>query len=65
MVDAHLLALARAPAIGFGKYIISATTPFTPGDLAGLGRDAPAVVRRLFPDAGRGVRAARLGRCSR
>jgi len=51
-VDAHLLAMARAPAIGFGKYIISATTPFTPGDLAGLSRDAPAVVRRLFPDAG-------------
>jgi len=51
-VDAHLLAMARAPAIGLGKYIISATTPFTPGDLAGLSRDAPAVVRRLFPDAG-------------
>jgi len=52
VVDAHLLAMAGAPAIGFGKYIISATTPFTPGDLAGLRRDAPAVVRRLFPDAG-------------
>ena len=52
VVDAHLLAMAGAPAIGLGKYIISATTPFTPGDLAGLRRDAPAVVRRLFPDAG-------------
>jgi len=51
VVDAHLLAMAGAPAIGFGRYIISATTPFTPGDRAGLGRDAPAVVRRLFPDA--------------
>ena len=51
VVDAHLLALAGAPAIGFGRYIISATTPFTPADRAGLGRDAPAVVRRLFPDA--------------
>ena len=51
VVDAHLLALARAPATGFGRYIISATTPFTPGDRAELGRDAPAVVRRLFPDA--------------
>jgi UDP-glucose 4-epimerase len=49
VVDAELLAAARAPAIGFAKYIISATTPFTPGDLAGLGEDAPAVVRRLFP----------------
>jgi UDP-glucose 4-epimerase len=51
VVDAHLLAMAGAPAIGFGRYIISATTPFTPADRAGLGRDAPAVVRRLFPDA--------------
>ena len=50
-VDAHLLAMAGGPAIGFGRYIISATTPFTPADRAGLGRDAPAVVRRLFPDA--------------
>jgi UDP-glucose 4-epimerase len=51
VTDAHLLAMAGAPAIGFGRYIISATTPFTPADRAGLGRDAPAVVRRLFPDA--------------
>jgi nucleoside-diphosphate-sugar epimerase len=58
-VDAHLLALDRAPEIGFGRYIISATTPFGPGDVEELHRDAPAVVRRLFPDyediyAGRG-----------
>jgi nucleoside-diphosphate-sugar epimerase len=52
VADAHLLAMAGAPAIGFGRYVISATTPFTPADRAGLGRDAPAVVRRLFPDAG-------------
>jgi nucleoside-diphosphate-sugar epimerase len=50
VADAHLLALARAPEIGFGKYIISATTPFTRGDLAALREDTPAVVRRLFPD---------------
>jgi UDP-glucose 4-epimerase len=50
VADAHLLALARAPEIGFGKYIISATTPFARGDLAALREDAPAVVRRLFPD---------------
>ena len=47
---AHLLAMERAADIGFGKYIVSATTPFTPADLAGLRDDAPAVVRRLFPD---------------
>jgi len=49
-VDAHLLALERAPQIGFGRYIISATTPFGPDDVDELHRDAPAVVRRLFPD---------------
>jgi nucleoside-diphosphate-sugar epimerase len=49
-VDAHLLALERAPEIGFGRYIISATTPFGPDDLAELHRDAPGVVARLFPD---------------
>jgi UDP-glucose 4-epimerase len=49
VVDAHLLALDRAPTIGFGRYIVSATTPFTPADLAALRADAPAVVRRLFP----------------
>ena len=50
VVGAHRLALDRAPAIGFGRYIISATTPFSRGDLASLRTDAPAVVRRLFPD---------------
>jgi len=50
VVSAHRLALDHAPAIGFRKYIISATTPFTRGDLSELRADAPAVVRRLFPD---------------
>jgi UDP-glucose 4-epimerase len=48
-VDAHLLALEKAPAIGFGRYIISATTPFLPEDLADLRVDAPGVVRRRVP----------------
>jgi UDP-glucose 4-epimerase len=50
VVAAHQRALDRARAIGFGRYIISATTPFTRDDLAVLRADAPAVVRRLFPD---------------
>ena len=50
IAEAHLLAMARAAEIGFGRYIISATTPFTTADLAALREDAPAVVRRLFPD---------------
>lgn len=50
VVSAHRLALDRAPHIGFGRYVVSATTPFARADLAGLRTDAPAVVRRLFPD---------------
>jgi len=46
-VDAHLLALGSE--LGFGRYIISATTPFGRDDLAQLRDDAPGVVRRLFP----------------
>ena len=50
VVSAHVCALERAPAIGFGRYIVSATTPFTPDDLTGLRADAPAVVRLHFPE---------------
>ncbi|MBA2643602.1 MAG: NAD(P)-dependent oxidoreductase [Actinobacteria bacterium] len=48
-VTAHLAALERVAAIGFGRYIISATTPFTREQLAGLRADAPGVVAHLFP----------------
>ena len=51
VVSAHLRALERAPDVGFGRYIVSATTPFTPDDLQELRTDAPAVVHRRFPDA--------------
>jgi len=50
VVSAHLLAAEHAPSIGFRKYIISATTPFRPGDLADLRVDAPRVVRERVPD---------------
>jgi UDP-glucose 4-epimerase len=49
IVSAHLLALERAASIGFGRYIVSATTPFTRDDLTELRRDAPAVVARRVP----------------
>jgi nucleoside-diphosphate-sugar epimerase len=49
VVGAHLCALERAPAIGFGTYIVSATTPFRRDDAAELRRDAPAVVSRRVP----------------
>ncbi|QJU59533.1 NAD(P)-dependent oxidoreductase [Sphingomonas sp. AP4-R1] len=48
---AHVAALDRAPAIGFGTYILSAPTPFARADVAELKRDAPAVIARLYPDA--------------
>ena len=51
VVSAHRAALDRAPALGFGRYVVSATTPFGRGDLARLRTDAPAVVAGLFPDA--------------
>ncbi len=49
VVNAHLLALEKAAAIGFGRYIISATSPFTKVDLINLNVNAPLVVKRLFP----------------
>ncbi|HET8759355.1 MAG TPA: NAD(P)-dependent oxidoreductase [Solirubrobacteraceae bacterium] len=49
VVGAHRLALDRAPQIGFGRYIVSATTPFTRDDLQSLRADAPGVVARRFP----------------
>jgi len=50
VVDAHLLAIRRAAEIGFARYIISATTPFSRDDLRELRLDAAAVVRRHVPD---------------
>jgi UDP-glucose 4-epimerase len=50
VVTAHLAALHTAPAIGFGRYVISATTPFTEAHLKALRQDTPSVVATLFPD---------------
>ena len=49
VVSAHLLAAEHAPAIGFRKYIISATTPFLPEDLVDLRADAPRAVGKRVP----------------
>lgn len=48
---AHLVALDRAPEIGFGTFILSAPTPFARADLVALKADAPAVIARYFPQA--------------
>lgn len=50
VVGAHLLAATAAPTLRFGRYIISATTPFTAADCAALRTDAAAVVRRYVPE---------------
>lgn len=49
VVNAHLLAARHAPALGFRRYIISATTPFTPDDVVELRSNAPLVVGRRVP----------------
>ncbi|HVW18005.1 MAG TPA: NAD(P)-dependent oxidoreductase [Solirubrobacteraceae bacterium] len=48
-VDAHRLALERAPALGFDRLVVSATTPLRREDAAELHADAPAVVSRRAP----------------
>ncbi len=50
VVAAHLLALQSAASVGFGRYIISATAPFSPDDVTQLRTDAPSVVGGLFPN---------------
>jgi UDP-glucose 4-epimerase len=46
---AHLLALERAPDLGFDLAIVSAPPPFSPDDAEALIADAPGVVARYFP----------------
>ena len=49
VVEAHILAVKRAKAIGFGKYIISATSPFMQGHTAYLRSNAEWVVQGVVP----------------
>jgi UDP-glucose 4-epimerase len=49
IVTAHMLAFQKAGSIGFGRYIVSATTPFTIADRAELHKNAAAVVKRYVP----------------
>jgi UDP-glucose 4-epimerase len=50
MAEAHVVAMERAPDIGFDTFIIAAPTPFAPADARALMVDAPAVVRRYHPE---------------
>lgn len=49
IVSAHLLAAEQAADIGFDRFIISATSPFTREDLPELRSNPAAVVRRYAP----------------
>jgi len=50
MAEAHVAALAHAPDLRFDNFIIGPRTPFNRADCAELIHDAPAVVRRYFPE---------------
>lgn len=49
VVAAQLCAIERAAQIGFGRYIISATSPFGSDELQALRDDLPAAVARHVP----------------
>jgi UDP-glucose 4-epimerase len=49
--DAHVAALARAPALGFDTFILSAPPPFAQAECEELLEDAPAVIARHHPEA--------------
>ena len=49
--EAHVEALAKAPELGFGTFIVSAPPPFSPEDCEALAVDAASVVARYFPEA--------------
>jgi len=50
VVSAHLQAMQNVENIGFEKYVISATSPFTKQNLKDLNQDAFKVVYSLYPD---------------
>jgi len=50
IVEAHVLAAERAARLGFGKYVISATTPFSHDDLPALRADAARATLAHVPE---------------
>ena len=49
--DAHVVALDRAPAVGFETFVLSAPTPFVRSEAEALKHAAADVIERHFPDA--------------
>lgn len=50
IVTAHTLAISKAISIGFGRFIISSTTPFDRRDATDLGTDAVSVLKKYVPE---------------
>jgi len=50
VVSAHILAMEKVQDIGFQKYIISSTSPFTRENLIHLRKDAVKVVSEIYPE---------------
>jgi nucleoside-diphosphate-sugar epimerase len=51
--EAHVVALGKAPALGFDTFILSAPPPLVEADCEALIRDAAAVIAQRFPEAPR------------
>jgi nucleoside-diphosphate-sugar epimerase len=49
--EAHVVALGKAPSLGFETFVLSAPPPFVRADCEALIEDAPAVIARYFPEA--------------
>lgn len=49
--DVHVVALDRAPGVGFEIFVVSAPTPFVRSEAAALKRAAGEVIENHFPDA--------------
>ena len=58
--EAHVVALARAPEIGFDTFIISAMTPFSPADCRDADGGRAVGGGALFPGLSREICQARL-----
>lgn len=50
VVSAHLLAGEKVGELGFGRFIIYATSPLEPNQVSTLRKDLPSVLGRLYPD---------------
>eukprot|EP00121_Abeoforma_whisleri_P014837 Awhi_evm1s13682 len=50
IVQAVMLSIEKAPALGFAKYVISAPSPFEKGDCSALKTNPAEVLKRVAPE---------------